>query len=368
VVAYSTISQLGYMMLALGVGAYAAAIFHLFNHAFFKALLFLGSGSANHATGTFNMRYMGGLRRYMPWTYGTFLIAALSLAGIFPLAGFWSKDEVLAEALGGGHPVSTLAFVLAVVAVPMTAFYIFRALFMTFHGEFRGGAPAEEAALAGSQHGNPHPAKAVAATGKRRKRRSRRREAAASAGHGGIHLAESPWVMVLPMLALAVLAIGSGFIANSPIPLVPVPEHWFSGFLVVPGGHAEAAPFNLAVAVGSTLLALGGISVAWLLYGARKLDPAKVTVKPLYTLLTRKYYMDDLYEKVVVGKLFYRGLCATLEWFDGTIVDGAVDGVGWLGRNLGKALARLQTGEVQAYGAGISLGLLVILIAYLVWR
>ena len=134
VVAYSTISQLGYMMLALGVGAYGAAMFHLFNHAFFKALLFLGAGSVNHAAGTFDMRFMGGLRRVQPWTYALFLTGALSLAGVFPLAGFWSKDEILAEAFHDGSGVALLVFLLAMAAAFMTAFYIFRALFLTFHG------------------------------------------------------------------------------------------------------------------------------------------------------------------------------------------------------------------------------------------
>ena len=140
VLAYSTVSQLGYMMLALGVGAYGAAIFHLFTHAFFKALLFLGSGSVNHATGTFDMRYMGGLRVAMPKTYLTFIIGSLSLAGIVPLAGFWSKDEILSHAFSGGNTISSIVFALALIAAFMTAFYMFRAVFMTFHGNFKGGA------------------------------------------------------------------------------------------------------------------------------------------------------------------------------------------------------------------------------------
>ena len=140
VLAYSTVSQLGYMMLALGIGAYGPAIFHLFTHAFFKALLFLGSGSVNHATGTFDMRYMGGLRVSMPKTYVTFIIGSLSLAGIVPLAGFWSKDEILSHAFGGGDLVSSIVFALALIAAFMTAFYMFRAVFMTIHGNFKGGA------------------------------------------------------------------------------------------------------------------------------------------------------------------------------------------------------------------------------------
>jgi len=144
VLAYSTISQLGYMMLGLGTGGVAIGIFHLFNHAFFKALLFLGAGSVNHATGTFDMRQMGGLRKVMPWTYATFVIASLSLAGVWPLAGFWSKDEILASSLAS----QPILFYLALITVFMTAFYMFRAIFMTFGGEYRGGAP--------EAHGHPH--------------------------------------------------------------------------------------------------------------------------------------------------------------------------------------------------------------------
>ena len=181
VLAYSTVSQLGYMMLALGVGAYGAAIFHLFTHAFFKALLFLGSGSVNHATGTFDMRYMGGLRKFMPITYATFMIGSLSLSGMFPFSGFWSKDEILAHAFGAGSFIGTLVFWLALIAVFMTAFYMFRALFMTFHGDFRGGSEADPEAQA---HG------------------------------GGLHLGESPAVMAWPLLVLAVPAVVIGFVAN----------------------------------------------------------------------------------------------------------------------------------------------------------
>ena len=143
VLAYSTISQLGYMMLALGIGAYGPAIFHLFTHAFFKALLFLGSGSVSHATGTFDMRYMGGLRKSMPWTYSTFLIGALSLSGIFPLAGFWSKDEILTHAWSSSMNISTIVYIFALLAVFMTAFYMFRVIFMTFEGDFKGGAQSD---------------------------------------------------------------------------------------------------------------------------------------------------------------------------------------------------------------------------------
>src|SRR5436190_389253 len=175
VLAYSTISQLGYMMLALGVGGYTVAIFHLFTHAFFKALLFLGSGSVNHATNTFDMRKMGGLAKLMPITTATFLIGTLSLAGFFPLAGFWSKDEILSVA----YDERTWLFMVALVTAGLTAFYMFRAVFMTFGGEYRGGEPAEA-------HGESHDESA----------------------HGP-H--ESPFNMALPLLILAVPAVFAGF-------------------------------------------------------------------------------------------------------------------------------------------------------------
>ena len=185
VMAYSTVSQLGYMMAALGVGAYNAALFHLFTHAFFKALLFLGAGSVHHAAGTFNMMYMGGLRRAMPWTYWLTVIGALSLVGIFPLAGFWSKDEILLEAWLAGGPVpasiSVLVFAMLLVGVLLTAFYSYRMVHLTFHGEFRGGGErelhdAEEA-------GQPAPV---------------------GVDHH-VHLGESPWVMVAPMGVAGIL-------------------------------------------------------------------------------------------------------------------------------------------------------------------
>ena len=165
VLAYSTISQLGFMMLALGVGAYGAAIFHLLTHAYFKALLFLGAGSVNHATGTFDMRYMGGLRKVMPSTYYTFLIGGLSLAAIFPIAGFWSKDEILTAALGGAGAIAQVGFAMAAVTVILTVLYVTRVLVLTFEGEFRGGADADPDAPAQG---------------------------------GAVHLAESPNVMVVP--------------------------------------------------------------------------------------------------------------------------------------------------------------------------
>ncbi|MBI4234405.1 MAG: hypothetical protein HY686_08195, partial [Chloroflexi bacterium] len=339
------------------VGAYSAAMFHLFNHAFFKCLLFLGAGSANHASGTFDMRYMGGLRKHQPWTYATFLVAALSLAGIFPLAGFWSKDEVLAAALVKGTPVGLLVFILALSAVFMTAFYIFRVLFLTWHGEFRGGAEAEarDAAeahpAAPASHASPPSQRGVPGHG----------------GHGAVRLAESPAVMVIPMVVLGLLAVASGALANPPTALASIPAHWFGSFVVPPEAAEEGPRFTLWLAVLSTLIALAGIGLAYLVYAARRVRPEAVTVRPLYQMISRKYFMDDLYEGMLTGRLFYGAACGVLDWFDRSVVDGVADTVGWFGQNVGRGLARLQTGQLQAYGAAITIGVAAIVIAYLLW-
>ncbi len=329
VLAYSTVSQLGYMMLALGVGAYGPAIFHLFTHAFFKALLFLGSGSVNHAAGTFDMRYMGGLRVSMPWTYATFLIGALSLAGIFPLAGFWSKDEILLGAFHSSSAVGQLVFWLALAAVFMTAFYMFRALFMTFEGEFRGGADADPEA------------------------------------DGEVHLGESPAVMVLPLVILGIAAIVTGFFVNPIVDIGIVPAHWLSYFL-----HAKTEDPSLMIALGSTVAAVAGIVLAYLMYSAGKPAPERVgkAAGPLYVLLSRKYYFDELYETLLTGRVFYGGAAKLMDWADKSIVDGAVRLVGSLGRNVGRAMAHVQTGQLQGYGIVVSVGVIAIFAVVLLLR
>ncbi len=329
VLAYSTISQLGFMMLALGVGALAPAIFHLFTHAFFKALLFLGSGSVNHATGTFDMRYMGGLRKVMPWTYGTFLLGSLSLAGIFPLAGFWSKDEILAEAWRHGELVSQVVFWLALAAVFMTAFYIFRVLFMVFGGEFRGGADADPDA-------DPH--------------------------GGGAHLAESPAVMVVPLAVLSIGAVLAGFAANPTVDLGLIPSFWLTEFL-----GEKHSTINLGLAAFSTLAALAGIGLAYLMYSAKRISPERLSrrLAPAHRLLYRKYYVDEAYELYGVRRGLYGGLAYALDWTDKSIVDRTANGIGWLGANVGGALRQAQTGQLQVYGMAVSLGILTILGLYL---
>ena len=318
VLAYSTVSQLGYMMLGLGTGGIAVGIFHLFNHAFFKALLFLGAGSVNHATGTFDMRLMGGLRKIMPWTYVTFVIASLSIAGIWPLAGFWSKDEILATSLAN-QPV---LFVLALITVFMTAFYMFRVVFMTFGGEYRGGS---------------------------------------SEAHGG-HLHESPPVMVMPMVVLAILAVVSGF--------------WnvtgqFGAFM----GHGETHGFAegffgiLAHPLPwlSLMLAGLGILLAYAMYSAKWLSAERIgnLCKPLYTLFYRKYWFDELYENIIVKVLLLKGLFSGFQLFDSNAIDGAVNGVANVTIAGGRAIRRTQTGQLQLYGMVMGIGILaIVLVVY----
>jgi NADH-quinone oxidoreductase subunit L len=341
VLAYSTISQLGYMMLALGIGAYVAAIFHLFTHAFFKALLFLGSGSVNHATNTFDMRLMGGLRKQMPITFATFLIGALSLSGVFPLAGFWSKDEILGDAWAQ----EKYLFWIALVTAGLTAFYMFRAIFMTFGGEYRGGAPAEAA----TSHA--------------------RDEEHAATTHYEAEPHESPPVMTYPLIALAVMAVVAGFF-NLPWSFLGLDheiEHLLVGALPDPD-LVEESRFRLGVAAASTAVALGGIGLAYVVYGARVIPSSLLSrlFRPAHVLLENKYYADVLYEQVIVGFLFYRVLGGAAAAFDSIVVDGAVNGVGRGARQGASVLRYVQTGQFQAYGAVAFSGLVFISIVVLV--
>ena len=318
VLAYSTISQLGYMMLGLGTGGVAIGIWHLFNHAFFKALLFLGAGSVNHATGTFDMRLMGGLRKYMPWTYVTFVIASLSIAGIWPLSGFWSKDEIVISAFAS-QPV---LFYLAIITVFMTAFYMFRAVFMTFGGEYRGGDP--NAHGHDSHHGQPH---------------------------------ESPRVMTIPLIILAVLSIFSG--------LWNITGH-FGAFMG--HGHTQGFfeglfhPFTQPLPWISLILAGLGILLAYAMYSRSWISAERVgsMFKPLHTLFYRKYWFDELYENIIVKNALLKGLFASFEQFDNRVVDGAVNGVADGAIASGRAVRYAQTGQLQLYGLFIGIGILAI--------
>ena len=340
VLAFSTVSQLGYMFIALGVGAPAVALFHLFNHAFFKCLLFLSAGSVHHSVHTFDMRFMGGLRAWMPVTYGLTIISGLSLAGVFPFAGFWSKDEVLAAAwstdpsAAGSTAISDMVFWFALIAAGMTAFYVFRLIILTFHGEFRGGidsVPMEDRI--------------------------------SDEAHNHVHKSESPASMIVPMVVLGVMAIISGAVFNSVTDLGPVPAHWFSHFF------GEDSPELVAwIAVASMAVALGGIALAVAIYGLKIFDLARMPKQyhALNRVLNQRYYMDYLYETLIVRRALQSGLFLASDWVDRKIIDGVADFVGWTGRNTGRFVAQLQTGQVQAYGVSISVGVILLLWVYLV--
>ena len=320
VMAYSTVSQLGYMFLALGVGAPAAAIFHLATHAFFKALLFLGSGSVIHGLGgEQDMRKMGGLRRKMPVTFWTMLIAGGALAALPPLAGFWSKDEILGGAFTNGQLV---LYAIGIVTAILTAFYVTRALWMTFYGEPR-------------DH------------------------------HLYDHAHESPRVMTLPLVALAAGSAVLGIVIGFP------PEggfiHRFLAPVVEAAGVAERTPELVTIvvlALVSVLAGLIGIAVGVSMYVRHRPDPAALTraAGPVYRVLVNKYYVDELYDHRFVEAA--RAFAGAAWAFDIHIIDGLANRLGWALAIGGQGLRRAQTGIVGNYALTIVAGLLLILVAY----
>ena len=339
VLAYSTISQLGYMVMVLGLGGYVAAIFHLFTHAFFKALLFLGSGSVNHATGTFDMRAMGGLRSYMPITFATFVIGSLSLAGVFPLAGFWSKDEILLDAWNHDK----FLFAVGTAVAFLTALYMFRAIFMTFFGHYRGGEPAAHGPSGGAAHGT-----------------TADEEHTAAHHSGAPH--ESPLAMWAPLAILAVPAVAIGWLN-----IDGSFGHFIEGAL-----PAEAREFEVhleaPVVVASTVAAFAGIGVAAAVYLSRRPSPdmLRARLAPLHRVVERKYYMDELAEDVVVRGVLLRGIGRGLELLDTYVVDGIVNGVGRATRLGGDVARRAHAGQLQAYTSLLVAGVVVAVAAIFV--
>jgi NADH-quinone oxidoreductase subunit L len=340
VLAYSTVSQLGYMFLAMGVGAYAAGIFHLMTHAFFKACLFLGSGSVIHAMGgEQDMRQMGGLRRKLPITSSTFIVSALAIAGVPPLAGFFSKDEILWQAFSS--PLGSRAlWAVGLLVAGLTAFYMFRQVFLVFFGECR------------AHHEVQH------------------------------HLHESPASMTWPLRILAVGSVGAGFLW---IPHVFTPfEHWLEPVVGHPAGHGDVAT-ELSLMALSVLVALTGMGVAWVVYRRGRV-PAERFSEALggvpYRLSYNKYWVDELYDAVFVrGTLGVSRAAAWLDlwivdglvnlsalivravsWVTGAIdhyvVDGAVDGVADVTQRVGRRVRNLQTGAISAYLYVIAFGVL----------
>jgi NADH-quinone oxidoreductase subunit L len=358
VLAYSTVSQLGYMFIGMGVGAYTAGIFHLMTHAFFKACLFLGSGSVIHAMHEEqDIRNMGGLRKYIPYTFWTFLIATVAIAGIPPLAGFFSKDEILWKAWSGGFK---LQWALGFLGAGITAFYMFRLVFLTFFGNERIDPHVKEK----------------------------------------IH--ESPWTMVLPLCVLAALSICGGFLGR-PASLggSNLFEQWLEPVLVhespagegaahaakligtvtlgpkvawaaeegaAPAeGHGEGGhhdPMEYTLMIASVAWALLGILGAYICYLVKPDIPKAVAsrFRGIHQLLLNKYYVDEIYYGVFVD-----GLIGLSQWcwsfVDVKIIDGLVNGTGRLVRAVGGGLRKVQTGQVQAYALSIVFGA-VLLVAY----
>jgi NADH-quinone oxidoreductase subunit L len=338
VLAYSTISQYGYMMLALGGGGYVAATFHLMTHAFFKALLFLGAGSviiAMHHNE--NMWDMGGLKERMPVTYYTFLSGSLALAGIFPFAGFWSKDEVLYETLVhglGGNPLLLAAYAMGLLAVFFTGFYTFRMVVLTFHGE-----PRTETAR------NPH----------------------------GVR-----WNVKGPLVVLGILAAVGGFVNMVPIAKltglhVEFLHDWlFHGPETLNGEHYEtlleefagyeAAEFSVLIsAVVSLGLALAGSGLAWFLYSDAHPEEHTEKLGSAKSLLYNNYYQDEY--QVWLADAVGIGVARASDKFDQGVVDGVVDGVSSVSLSSGSRIKRIQTGVVSNYAALLTLGVVVLIVA-----
>jgi len=344
VLAYSTISQIGYMFIGLGVGAYSAGIFHLLTHAFFKSLLFLAAGSVIHAlSGEQDMRKMGGLRAHLPKTYPVFLVGALAISGIPGLSGFFSKDEILAAAFASGH---TVVWALGLAGAGLTAFYMFRLIFLTFHGRERQES---------GERFHPH---------------------------------ESPRVMTAPLQILAGFSVFAGFVG---LPRGLGGGHWLGRFLESSTGAGElslSGPTEILLMLLSAGVAVAGIWTAYVVYVRKEGRPAVHLTERLgglYRLVAHKYYVDEFYGWAFVGGTML--LARFTSWLDARIIDGIVDGSAWLVRQLssgsivfddvavdgavngiGRAhrllsrqLGRLQTGYVYNYALAIVIGLVILI-------
>jgi NADH-quinone oxidoreductase subunit L len=323
VLAYSTISQLGYMFVGVGMGAYAAGIFHLVTHAFFKALLFLGAGSVIHGlSGEQDLRKMGGLAPRMMTTTVTFLVGAFGLAGVPPLAGFFSKDEILGAVFHGHHYV---LWALLVVGAFMTAFYTFRLVFLAFFG-------------------GPRMPKEVA--------------------H---HIHESPAVMTVPLIVLAILTVVAGLAVGIPSSQGTAFAHFLAPVLPLEEAeHSAGMAFGLLVL--SALVAIAGVVLAWMVYGRTPVRAASVGVarNPLHKLLIEKYYVDEIYDALFVKPIYHLSLWLA-RVFDPGLIDGIVNGVATVVAGWARGLRRVQTGFVMNYALGILLGAVAV-VAYLLAR
>ncbi len=351
VLAYSTLSQLGYMTVAMGAGAYTAGLFHLFTHAFFKGLLFLCAGSVIHAVHSNDMSDMGGLRKSMPTTYWTFLAGSLALAAIFPLSGFWSKDEILAsvqyDASGAGGTLASVVLVVAIAGAFITALYMARAVYLTFFGEYKG-------------HAHPH---------------------------------ESPRVMTYPLIGLGILSIVAGFV-NVPGVFEGF-THWLAARPFAMGDH-HFESINYALAGIGLAVALAGVALGTRLWGrdaATQQERDRFRVPVLYPLLEHKYYLDDLYLKGLIDPI--KGPIARFtDWTNTYVIDAVVNGFGGVAKaasrvvyggidqrgidlainavaggtnEAGEALRRTTTGRVQQYAGALFAGAVLLVVGFLIF-
>jgi len=330
VLAYSTVSQLGYMFLACGVGAFSAGIFHLMTHAFFKALLFLAAGSVIHAMGgEQDMRHMGGLRKKIKYTFATMFTATLAIAGIPPLAGFFSKDSILFSAynIPGGHPL----YIVGLLTALLTAFYMFRLVFLTFWGQQR--------------YDEHH-----------------------------VHVHESPWSMLGPLVVLAILSVVGGWLAA---PALWGGKDHFTAFLAPVFGSGEAAAvidevaahnLEITLAIVAVFTALLGIAVAYWLYVRRPKKPEQLakSLQPVYQTLLNKYWVDELYAATVVRPLVWLSENVLWKVVDVEAIDGTVNGIAHGATSLGDTVRHTQSGNARSYAVWVVVGALAV-IAILFW-
>ncbi len=310
VLAFSTLSQLGYMMFALGLASmdqplgYVASMFHLFTHAFFKALLFLGAGAIIHAVHSNDIWHMGGLKKLMPVTHLTFLIAVLAISGIWPFAGFFSKDEILLAALQGGKNIH---FIGGLLVAGLTAFYMARIYFLSFWGSPRS--------------------------------------------KGSSHAHEAPLIMLIPLCVLAVLSLVGGWVPFSDYVTIGLTEHQ--------GGHGSSI-----VPILGSLVAILGLGFSWFVYGrgeSARSDAIAAKWGMVFGWIKNKFYMDEVYQ-FITHQMIFRFVATPIAWFDRNVVDGAVNLTGWLTRRASSIFTLIQTGQAQTYGVWFVVGTGVTLI------
>jgi NADH-quinone oxidoreductase subunit L len=337
VLAYSTVSQLGYMFMACGAGAFSAGIFHLMTHAFFKGLLFLAAGSVIHAVGgEQDMRKMGGLKTYIPITFTTMLIATLAIAGIPPLAGFWSKDEILWKA----YQANWVYWLIGAITALITSFYMFRLLFMTFWGDYKG--------IQVDDHGHAHAVSRYA-----------------NNGHGEPH--ESPLVMLVPLMILAVLSAVGGLVGihnGFEHFLEPVFGSEFPKAITEGSGNTEWLLMGISV-----LFSLTGLILAYVLYVSKPYLPEKIAASlgTFYNAVLNKYYVDEIYAKVFVKPLVDASTSILWQGVDRRVIDDTVNNAADGAQRVSDEVRHMQSGNVRSYAGWIASGAAVV-IAYMIWQ